>query len=111
MNQLLVPDTAKSDLDEIWFYIAQDNPDAADKLIRAIVPVSLARIHAGNGTATRGIGTPVAKFSGRQLRYLLPSDHYSLSGWHSGGCSKAQYRRPRVLIRKRAKPNRSMMAS
>ena len=24
-------------MDEIWLYIAQDNPDAADKLIRAIV--------------------------------------------------------------------------
>jgi toxin ParE1/3/4 len=23
-------------LDEIWFYIAQDNPDAADKFIRAL---------------------------------------------------------------------------
>jgi toxin ParE1/3/4 len=37
MNQYRVSDLAKSDLDEIWFYIAQDNPDAADKFIRAIV--------------------------------------------------------------------------
>ena len=37
MNQYRVSEAAKSDLDEIWFYIAQDNPDAADKFIRALV--------------------------------------------------------------------------
>lgn len=37
MNQIRVSDEAKADLDEIWLYIAQDNPDAADKYIRAIV--------------------------------------------------------------------------
>ena len=28
-----ISDRATSDLDEIWLYIAQDNPDAADKFI------------------------------------------------------------------------------
>ena len=37
MSQFRVSDVARSDLDEIWFYIARDNPDAADKLIRSIV--------------------------------------------------------------------------
>jgi toxin ParE1/3/4 len=37
MNQYRVSDTARSDLDDIWFYIAQDNPKAADKFIRTIV--------------------------------------------------------------------------
>ena len=37
MNQYRVSDEARADLDEIWIYIARDNPDAADKLIRAIV--------------------------------------------------------------------------
>ena len=37
MNQYRVSAGARSDLDEIWLYIAQDNPDAADKYIRAIV--------------------------------------------------------------------------
>jgi toxin ParE1/3/4 len=37
MNQYLVSDTARSDLDEIWLYIAQDNPDAANKFMRALV--------------------------------------------------------------------------
>jgi toxin ParE1/3/4 len=37
MNQLRVADLARSDLDEIWFYIAGDNPEVADKFIRAIV--------------------------------------------------------------------------
>ena len=37
MNQYRVSEAAKSDLDEIWFYIAQDNPDAADKFIGAVV--------------------------------------------------------------------------
>src|SRR5438270_4111945 len=37
MNQFRVSPGARSDLDEIWFYIAQDNPEAADKLIQAIV--------------------------------------------------------------------------
>ena len=38
MNPFRLSPAARSDLDEIWFYIAQDNPDAADKFIRA--PVS-----------------------------------------------------------------------
>jgi toxin ParE1/3/4 len=37
MNQFRVSAAAKSDLEEIWFYIGQDNPDGADKFIRAIV--------------------------------------------------------------------------
>ena len=37
MKQFRVSDVARSDLDEIWLYIAQDNLDAADKLIHAIV--------------------------------------------------------------------------
>ena len=37
MNQYRVSASARSDFDEIWFYIAQDNPEAADKFIRAIV--------------------------------------------------------------------------
>ena len=37
MNQYRVSDAARSDLDEIWSYIAQDNADAADRFIRAIV--------------------------------------------------------------------------
>ena len=32
MNRYWVSGDARADLDEIWFYIAQDNPDAADKL-------------------------------------------------------------------------------
>lgn len=37
MNRYRVSDTARSDLDEIWFYIAQDNPDAADRFVRVLV--------------------------------------------------------------------------
>jgi toxin ParE1/3/4 len=37
MNQYRVSTEARSDLDEIWLYIALDNPDAADKYIRVIV--------------------------------------------------------------------------
>lgn len=37
MNQYRVSDTARLDLNDIWFYIAQDNPKAADRFIRAIV--------------------------------------------------------------------------
>ena len=37
MNQYRVSDAVRSDLDQIWFYIAQDDPDAADRFIRAIV--------------------------------------------------------------------------
>jgi toxin ParE1/3/4 len=37
MNQFSVSDTARADLDEIWFYIAQDNPAAADEFILAIL--------------------------------------------------------------------------
>lgn len=37
MNQYRVSGEARSDLEEIWLYIAHDNPEAADKYIRAIV--------------------------------------------------------------------------
>ena len=37
MNQLRVSPEAREDLDEIWLYIAQDNPEAADKYIHTIV--------------------------------------------------------------------------
>ena len=37
MNQYRVSNAARSDLDEIWFYIAGDNPDAADRFIRALL--------------------------------------------------------------------------
>jgi toxin ParE1/3/4 len=37
MKQFRVSPAARTDLDEIWFYIAQDNVDAADKFIHAIV--------------------------------------------------------------------------
>jgi toxin ParE1/3/4 len=37
MNQHRVSAAARSDLEEIWLYIAHDNPEAADKYISAIV--------------------------------------------------------------------------
>lgn len=37
MNQYRISAQARFDLDEIWFYIAQDNPDAADGFIRLVV--------------------------------------------------------------------------
>jgi toxin ParE1/3/4 len=37
MKQIRVSHAARSDLDEIWLYIAQDSVDAADKLIHSVV--------------------------------------------------------------------------
>jgi len=37
MKRIRVSDKATADLNEIWLYIAQDNPEAADKYIQAIV--------------------------------------------------------------------------
>ena len=37
MNQYRVSAAARSDLYEVWRYIANDNPDAADKYLRAII--------------------------------------------------------------------------
>jgi toxin ParE1/3/4 len=37
MNQYRVSAEARSDLDEIWLYIARDHPDAADKYIHATI--------------------------------------------------------------------------
>jgi len=37
MMQYRVSDAARAELDDIWFYIAQDDPDAADGFIRAVV--------------------------------------------------------------------------
>jgi len=37
MNSFRLSPAARSDLDGIWFYIALDDPEAADKFIRAII--------------------------------------------------------------------------
>ena len=37
MNPYRVSDAARSDLDEIWSYIAQDNPDIADGFVRSLI--------------------------------------------------------------------------
>jgi len=37
MNYYRVSDAARADLDDIWLYIAQDKPEAADRFIRAIL--------------------------------------------------------------------------
>ena len=37
MKQYRVSVSARSDLDDIWFYIARNNPEAADEYISAIV--------------------------------------------------------------------------
>jgi toxin ParE1/3/4 len=37
MKPFRVSSAARSDLDEIWFYIAQDNVEMADRFIRALV--------------------------------------------------------------------------
>ena len=37
MNQHRVSAAARSDLDDVWFYIAQDNVEEADKCIQFIV--------------------------------------------------------------------------
>ncbi|MGD0744350.1 MAG: type II toxin-antitoxin system RelE/ParE family toxin [Verrucomicrobiota bacterium] len=37
MNQYRVSDAARSDLEEIWFYIAQDDQEAADRFLQVIV--------------------------------------------------------------------------
>ena len=36
MPRVLKRPQAEADLDDIWWYIAQDNPDAADRLLDAI---------------------------------------------------------------------------
>jgi plasmid stabilization system protein ParE len=37
MSQYRLSDAARADLDDIWLYIAEDKPEAADRFIRAIV--------------------------------------------------------------------------
>lgn len=37
MKQFRVSATARTDLDDIWFYIAQDDVTAADKFIQAVI--------------------------------------------------------------------------
>ncbi|GAB7028033.1 type II toxin-antitoxin system RelE/ParE family toxin [Geotalea toluenoxydans] len=40
MLKILKSPAAENDLDEIWWYIAQDNPDSADKLLDEIEEAS-----------------------------------------------------------------------
>jgi toxin ParE1/3/4 len=52
MNQYRVSAEARSDLDEVWLYLAQEDPDAADKYIRAIIsrfPTLALMPHIGRG--------------------------------------------------------------
>jgi toxin ParE1/3/4 len=37
MSQYRVSNAARADLDEIWLYIAQDNEEAADRFIKALI--------------------------------------------------------------------------
>ncbi len=37
MSQYRVSDVARSDLEAIWLFIAQDNPEAADRFLRVVV--------------------------------------------------------------------------
>lgn len=37
MSQYRVSDAAGADLEEIWLFIAQDDPDAADRFVRSVV--------------------------------------------------------------------------
>ena len=37
MSQYRVSDVASADLEEIWLFIAQDDPDAADRFLRNLV--------------------------------------------------------------------------
>ena len=37
MSYYRISANARSDLEDIWVFIAQDNPEAADRLIRAVV--------------------------------------------------------------------------
>jgi toxin ParE1/3/4 len=41
MSRLLIRPEAKVDLDDIWFYIAQDNPNNADRFLNQIQETSL----------------------------------------------------------------------
>jgi toxin ParE1/3/4 len=41
MSRLLIRPEAKVDLDDIWFYIAQDNPNNADRFLDQIQETSL----------------------------------------------------------------------
>ena len=40
MSRILKSPEAENDLDEIWWYVAQDNPDNADKLLDEIEETS-----------------------------------------------------------------------
>jgi toxin ParE1/3/4 len=37
MSQYRVSDVARSDLETIWLFIAQDNPEAADRFIQVVI--------------------------------------------------------------------------
>ena len=59
MSQYRVSDAARADLEEIWIFIARDNPDAADRYVRAVV-----------STFPKLASMP---YLGRQRKELLPA--------------------------------------
>ncbi len=77
MNQIRVAGKATQDLDEIWLYIAQDNPDAADKYIRTIVarfPTLASMPHMGRDRGELSPG--LRSFAvGRHVIFYRPMDN------------------------------------
>ena len=69
MTQIVITIAARADLDDIWFYIASDNPANADRFLDRLIDVA-------TGTLT------VAPFSGREREELgdglrsLPVENY-----------------------------------
>jgi toxin ParE1/3/4 len=74
MPQVLKRPQAETDLDEIWWYIAQDNPDNADRFLDLIEERCQALAQFPHlGVSSRRACARIAKSLGWQLSDFLPA--------------------------------------
>jgi toxin ParE1/3/4 len=76
MPQVLKRPLAEADLDDIWWYIAQDNPDAADRLLDKIEEQCQALAQFPNMGINRDELMPTLRSFpiGNYLLFYLPTD-------------------------------------
>ena len=76
MPQVLKRPLAEADLDDIWWYIAQDNPDAADRLLDKIEEQCQALAQFPNMGINRDELMPTLRSFpvGNYLVFYLPTD-------------------------------------
>ena len=76
MTELCIAPQAEMDLDDIWFYIAQDQPETADRYIDHLVDIALKlAVTPGMGVCRSELGASLQSFPvGRYILFYRRSE-------------------------------------